>query len=108
MDVDRRGVSSLPGGRKTWSEDAGHTSGSENTAVFWLESTDCRKESIRDQLGQEGGTVSRVRSWDFHSEDPTAGVSEPIRCPLHHPGCCHDELGGGGAMDAAAPQGQPV
>ena len=78
-------------GIKTWSKDAGHMSGSENTAVFWLESTDCRKGSIRDQISQGGGTISRVRSWDFHNKDPTAGVSETIHCPLHHSGCCHDE-----------------
>ena len=43
MDVEGRGF--------LWEKDleyAGHMSGSENTAVFWLESTDCRKGHVRD------------------------------------------------------------
>ena len=76
--------------------------------MFWLESTDCRKGSIRDQISQEGGTISHVRSWDFHNKDPTAGVSETIRCPINTPAVAMMKLSRGGAMAASALQGQLV
>ena len=48
--VDRRMYTEGdPHARKTWSENAGHAWGSANMALFWLESTDCRKGTIREQ-----------------------------------------------------------